>query len=112
MGNGLTPANIATESFNLANHTLYIVTAGATFSSRFQEVCDLVMASCAFAQPSSIWFSAAAANELCLHDIDAPLAQLIEFGARCFSEEALAERHIEASTLPALRNQHDQILVF
>ena len=96
---------------------LYIATATAPLSDRFQEMLDMLMTGAAFGLPTTLWLTDGCLKALAALPINDSLQQLAGFGVRCVVSDTADPGTLQADTLSAdslrtLRNDCQQVLVF
>lgn len=104
------------ECCSLANQ-LYIATANAPLTDRFQEMLDMLMTGAAFGQPTTLWLTDGCLAALALMPPNEHLQQLADFGVTCVRSEnapscGLNLKTLNAEALLALRADCKQVMVF
>ena len=102
--------------FSLANQ-LYIATANAPLSDRFQEMLDMLMTGAAFGVSTTLLLTDDCLKVLSALPANDSLQQLADFGVRCVVSETAVRGTLQVETLSddALRNLPNhcqQVLVF
>ncbi|MZR61722.1 hypothetical protein [Alcanivorax sp. DP30] len=96
---------------------LYIASANAPLSDRFQEMLDMLMTGAAFGLPTTLWLTDGCLNALAALPANDSLSQLADFGVRCVASETAAPGYLQveklsAATLRNLSSDCQQVLVF
>ena len=96
---------------------LYIASAAAPFSDRFQEMLDMLMTGAAFGLPTTLWLTDGCLAALAAMPDNSALHQLADFGVRCVASDAAQGSGIPVESLSAhdlkrLRDDCKQVLVF
>ena len=102
--------------FSLASH-IYIATANAPLSDRFQEMLDMLMTGAAFGLPTALWLTNDCVSVLNALPANDSLLQLADFGVRCVVSDsattgALQAEALNGDELRELRTGCQQVLVF
>ena len=74
--------------FGLASH-LYIATANAPLSDRFQEMLDMLMTGAAFGLPTALWLTSSRVSVLNVLPANDSLLQLCVLGSAVWCRTAL-----------------------
>lgn len=96
---------------------LYIASAAAPFSDRFQEMLDMLMTGAAFGLPTTLWLTDGCLAVLAAMPDNESLKQLADFGVRCVVSDTAQPCRVPVDILSAqdlkhLRDDCKQALVF